>query len=98
MDAVRLAGVFADEAIEFEIRDVEERLTGGDVFVDHFDELDAFLVIELAAVLVHAFEIDGGFGGGLVVTGFEAPDIEPVRGAGAIDAKKVEPIKSRLKF
>jgi len=24
--------MFADEAIEFEIRDVEQRLTGGDVF------------------------------------------------------------------
>src|SRR5690242_16781672 len=82
--------MFADKAVELEIGNIEKRLAGGNVLVDHCDQLDALLVVKLAAVLVHAFEIDGRLGSGLVVAGFEAPDVEPVGGTGAVDAKEVE--------
>src|SRR5208283_2585579 len=88
-DVVRHTRVLADEAVEFEIRHVEKRVAGGNVFVDHFDELEAFLIVQFAAVLVHALEIHGSLGSGLIVAGFEAPDVEPVSGAGTIDAEEV---------
>src|SRR6516165_268570 len=78
-DTVGLAGVFADEAIEFHVRDKQLRLTIRDILVDHFNELEAFLAVEFAAVLVHALEVGLRSCGWLIVTAFQTPDVKPMR-------------------
>ena len=55
--AVGLPGMFADKAIEFHVRDIKLCLTLGNTFVDHLNELNAFLAIEFPAVLIHALEV-----------------------------------------
>src|SRR5580658_1764680 len=88
--AIRLASIFADVTIEFYIGDIKLRMAGRNVFVDHVDELDAFLAVELAAVLVHALEIRLHLRGRFVVAALETPNVEPMRGTGAIYSEEIQ--------
>src|SRR6202008_2178932 len=56
----------------------------------------AFLAVELPAVLVHALEICFRFRSGLIVAPLQAPDVEPVRGTGAVHAEKIQAHRNPL--
>src|SRR6202521_3677088 len=89
-DAVGLICEFADEAVELYVRDIQWRLSGLNMLVDHLHELPAFEEVQLAAVLVHALEIGFLLRSGFIVAAFQSPDVEPMCRAGFVHAEKVE--------
>src|ERR1700756_2889563 len=97
-NAVRLPGVFPDKTIELHVGYIQLRLAVGNILVDHLDELDTLLAIELAAVLVHALQIHFRRSGWLVVPALQAPNVKPVRGTGAVNAKQVQADRDPLVY
>ena len=89
VDAPAMPGKLSDAPIEFQVRDVEFRLSGGHVFVDLLHELAAFLVVQLAAVLVDVSQVGGLEVARLVVTPLEPPDVEPVSRTRTVHAEQV---------
>src|ERR1700756_903004 len=87
-DAVWLVRKFPDMPIELHVRDIQRRLVSGNVPVDLFDQFLALEIVELAIMLVHVAEVGFLMGLSLVVAAFQAPHIEPVRGARGIDAEE----------